>query len=63
MASAGNVSVARENSAKQEVCASIRWYVSWLLKGNPTLRLGQATMLCALAGLYRALQHAGKLPS
>lgn len=63
MVSAGNVSVARESSAKQEVCASIRWYVSWLVKENPTLRLGQATMFCALAGLYRTLQHAGMLPS
>ena len=63
MASAGNVLVARENSAKGDICAPIHWYVSWLVKGSPTQRLVQATMLCALAGLYKALQHAGKLPS
>jgi hypothetical protein len=63
MASAGNVSAARESSAREEVCASIRWYVSWLVKGNPTLRLGQKAMFCALAGLYRALQRARTVPS
>lgn len=40
-----------------------RRYSSWLVNKTPTLHWGQATMLCALAGLYRALQHDGKLPS
>lgn len=38
-------------------------YSSWLVNKTPTLHWGQATMFCALAGLYRTLQHAGKLPS
>jgi hypothetical protein len=32
-----------------------RRYSSWLVNKTPTLHWGQATMLCALAGLYRAL--------
>ena len=31
-----------------------RRYNSWLVNKTPTLHWGQATMLCALAGLYRA---------
>jgi hypothetical protein len=57
MASAGNGSAAREGSAKQDGCASasIRWCVPRLVRGVPTLNWGQATMLCALAALYKAL--------
>jgi hypothetical protein len=47
MASAGNGSVARESSAKQEICASSCPCASWLVKRNYILRLGQATMPCA----------------
>jgi hypothetical protein len=32
-----------------------RRYSSWLVNRTPTLHWGQATMLCALAGLYRSL--------
>jgi polysaccharide biosynthesis protein VpsJ len=32
-----------------------RRYSSWLVNKTPTLHWGQATMLCALAGLYQAL--------
>jgi hypothetical protein len=32
-----------------------RRYSSWLVNRTPTLHWGQATMLCALAGLYKAL--------
>lgn len=32
-----------------------RRYSSWIVNKTPTLHWGQATMLCALAGLYRAL--------
>jgi len=32
-----------------------RRYASWLINKTPTLHWGQATMLCALAGLYDAL--------
>ena len=32
-----------------------RRYAPWLANKTPTLHWGQATMLCALAGLYRAL--------
>ena len=32
-----------------------RRYSSWLVNKTPTLHWGQATMLCALAGLYNAL--------
>jgi polysaccharide biosynthesis protein VpsJ len=32
-----------------------RRYSPWLVNKTPTLHWGQATMLCALAGLYRAL--------
>jgi polysaccharide biosynthesis protein VpsJ len=32
-----------------------RWYSRWLVNKTPTLHWGQATMLCALAGLYKAL--------
>lgn len=32
-----------------------RRYSSWLVNRTPTLHWGQATMLCALAGLYRLL--------
>jgi hypothetical protein len=32
-----------------------RRYSRWLVNKTPTLHWGQATMLCALAGLYRAL--------
>ena len=31
-----------------------RWYSRWLVNRTPTLHWGQATMLCALAGLYKA---------
>lgn len=33
-----------------------RRYSRWLVNKTPTLHWGQATMLCALAGLYNALQ-------
>jgi hypothetical protein len=60
MASAGNVST--PGRARRRGGLHIHPLVR-LLAGEEesTLRLGQATMLCALAGLYRALQHAGKL--
>ena len=32
-----------------------RRYSPWLVNKTPTLHWGQATMLCALAALYRAL--------
>jgi hypothetical protein len=32
-----------------------RRYSSWLVNKTPTLHWGQATMLCALAGLHKAL--------
>jgi hypothetical protein len=32
-----------------------RRYSRWLVNKTPTLHWGQATMLCALAGLYRSL--------
>jgi rhamnogalacturonyl hydrolase YesR len=32
-----------------------RWYSRWLVNKTPTLHWGQATMLCALAGLCRLL--------
>ncbi len=35
-----------------------RRYAPWLVNRTPTLHWGQATMLCALAGLYRALAGA-----
>ena len=34
-----------------------RRYSSWLVNKTPTLHWGQATMLCALAGLHRFLQE------
>jgi hypothetical protein len=33
-----------------------RRYSSWIVNKTPTLHWGQATMLCALAGLYKALE-------
>jgi hypothetical protein len=33
-----------------------RRYSSWLVNKTPTLHWGQATMLCALAGLYKVLK-------
>lgn len=36
-----------------------RRYSRWLVNKTPTLHWGQATMFCALAGLYAALQHTG----
>lgn len=33
-----------------------RRYSSWLVNKTPTLHWGQATMMCALAGLYRSLE-------
>jgi polysaccharide biosynthesis protein VpsJ len=35
-----------------------RRYSPWLVNKTPTLHWGQATMMCALAGLYRALSTA-----
>jgi len=32
-----------------------RRYSRWLVNKTPTLHWGQATMLCALAGLYKLL--------
>jgi hypothetical protein len=32
-----------------------RRYANWLVNKTPTLHWGQATMLCALAGLYKLL--------
>jgi hypothetical protein len=32
-----------------------RRYSPWLVNKTPTLHWGQATMLCALAGLYQQL--------
>jgi hypothetical protein len=34
-----------------------RRYSSWLVNKTPTLHWGQATMLCALSGLYKLLQQ------
>ncbi len=34
-----------------------RRYSKWLVNKTPTLHWGQATMMCALAGLYRLLQQ------
>ena len=34
-----------------------RRYSPWLVNKTPTLHWGQATMLCALAGLYKKLQE------
>jgi rhamnogalacturonyl hydrolase YesR len=36
-----------------------RRYSRWLVNKTPTLHWGQATMMCALAGLYRSLQPTG----
>jgi rhamnogalacturonyl hydrolase YesR len=36
-----------------------RRYSKWLVNKTPTLHWGQATMMCALAGLYRALHSTG----
>jgi hypothetical protein len=38
-----------------------RRYTSWLVNKTPTLHWGQATMLCALAGLYKEIS-AGRRP-
>ena len=40
-----------------------RRYSRWVVNKTPTLHWGQATMLCALAGLYKALQDAARLSS
>jgi len=37
-----------------------RRYSRWLVNGTPTLHWGQATMLCALAGLYKALYQSNR---
>jgi hypothetical protein len=36
-----------------------RRYSRWLVNKTPTLHWGQATMLCALAGLYKSLSASG----
>ncbi len=36
-----------------------RRYSQWLVNKTPTLHWGQATMLCAMAGLYRSLETNG----
>jgi polysaccharide biosynthesis protein VpsJ len=38
-----------------------RRYSPWLVNKTPTLHWGQATMLCALAGLYKQLSRDGRL--
>jgi polysaccharide biosynthesis protein VpsJ len=38
-----------------------RRYSNWFVNKTPTLHWGQATMLCALSGLYQTLEHAGRL--
>jgi polysaccharide biosynthesis protein VpsJ len=37
-----------------------RRYSQWLVNKTPTLHWGQATMLCAMAGLYRCLETNGR---
>jgi len=39
-----------------------RRYSRWFVNKTPTLHWGQATMFCALAGLYGALQYAERSP-
>ena len=38
-----------------------RRYSPWLVNKTPTLHWGQATMLCALGGLYKQLSDDGRL--
>jgi len=44
-----------ENMQDREGYFYYRRYTPWLVNKTPTLHWGQATMLCALAGLYKAL--------
>jgi polysaccharide biosynthesis protein VpsJ len=50
-----------DNMQDRSGCFYYRRYSPWLVNKTPTLHWGQATMLCALGGLYKQLSNDGGL--